>query len=130
MTIEKTLNGTELNVTIVGRLDTTTAPQLEAEFKQSIDGIKKLILDFAGLEYLSSAGLRVLLAAQKVMNKQGEMIIKNVNETINEIFEVTGFIDILTVATPFWGPHPKSAISYPSPSLRICFRRLSVYSGP
>ena len=97
MTIEKNLNGTELTVTIAGRLDTTTAPQLEAEFKQNIGGVEKLVLDFAALEYLSSAGLRVLLAAQKVMNKQGEMIIKNVNETINEIFEVTGFIDILTI---------------------------------
>ena len=97
MTIEKNLNGTELTVTITGRLDTTTAPQLEAEFKQSITGVEKLVLDFAGLEYLSSAGLRVLLAAQKVMNKQGEMVIRNVNETINEIFEVTGFIDILTI---------------------------------
>ena len=97
MTIEKNLNGAELTVAITGRLDTTTAPQLEAELKQSINGIEKLVLDFANLEYLSSAGLRVLLAAQKVMNKQGEMIIKNVNETINEIFEVTGFIDILTI---------------------------------
>ena len=97
MTIEKKLNGTELTVTIAGRLDTTTAPQLEAEFKQNLDGVAKLTLDFANLEYLSSAGLRVLLAAQKTMNKQGEMIIKNVNETINEIFEVTGFIDILTI---------------------------------
>lgn len=97
MTIEKNLNGAELTVTITGRLDTTTAPQLEAEFKQSITGVEKLVLDFASLEYLSSAGLRVLLAAQKVMNKQGEMIIKNVNDTINEIFEVTGFIDILTI---------------------------------
>ena len=97
MTIEKNLNGTELTVTIAGRLDTTTAPQLEAEFKQNIDGVEKLVLDFAGLEYLSSAGLRVILAAQKEMNKQGEMIIKNVNDTINEIFEVTGFIDILTI---------------------------------
>ena len=97
MTIEKNLNGTELTVAITGRLDTTTAPQLEAEFKQSIAGIEKLILDFTALEYLSSAGLRVLLSAQKVMNKQGEMMIKNVNETINEIFEITGFIDILTI---------------------------------
>ena len=97
MTIEKNLNGAELTVTVTGRLDTTTAPQLEAEFKQSITGVEKLVLDFASLEYLSSAGLRVLLAAQKVMNKQGEMIIKNVNDTINEIFEVTGFIDILTI---------------------------------
>ena len=97
MTIEKNLNGTELHVKVIGRLDTVTAPQLEAEFKQSTNGVEKLVLDFAALEYLSSAGLRVLLAAQKVMNKQGEMIIKNVNETINEIFEVTGFIDILTI---------------------------------
>ena len=97
MTIEKNLNGTELTVAITGRLDTTTAPQLEAEFKQNITGVEKLVLDFATLEYLSSAGLRVLLAAQKEMNKQGEMVIKNVNETINEIFEVTGFIDILTI---------------------------------
>ena len=97
MTIEKNLNGTELTVTIAGRLDTTTAPELEAEFKKSIPGVEKLILDFTALEYLSSAGLRVLLAAQKAMNKQGGMVIKNVNETINEIFEVTGFIDILTI---------------------------------
>ena len=97
MTIEKNLNGSELTVAIIGRLDTTTAPQLEAEFKQNIGGVEKLVLDFANLEYLSSAGLRVLLAAQKVMNKQGEMIIRNVNDTINEIFDVTGFIDILTI---------------------------------
>ena len=71
MIIEKKLNGTELEVTITGRLDTTTAPQLETEFKQSIGGVEKLVLDFAALEYISSAGLRVLLAAQKVMNKQG-----------------------------------------------------------
>ncbi len=97
MTIEKNLNGTELTITITGRLDTTTAPQLEAEFKQNIAGVEKLVLDFKALDYLSSAGLRVLLATQKVMNKQGEMIIKNINDTINEIFEVTGFIDILTI---------------------------------
>ena len=97
MTIEKNLNGTELTLVIEGRLDTTSAPQLEAELKQSVNGVEKLIFDFSSLAYLSSAGLRVLLAAQKVMNKQGEMIIKNVNETINEIFEVTGFIDILTI---------------------------------
>ena len=97
MTIVKNLNGNELTVAIAGRLDTTTAPQLEAELKMSIGGIEKLVLDFAELEYLSSAGLRVLLSTQKAMNKQGEMIIKNVNETINEIFEVTGFIDILTI---------------------------------
>ena len=97
MTIEKNLNGTELNVKVVGRLDTTTAPDLEASLKESFEGVTKLFLDFAELEYLSSAGLRVLLASQKVMNKQGEMVIRNVNETINEIFDVTGFIDILTI---------------------------------
>ena len=97
MTIEKNLNGAELTFTVSGRLDTTTAPQLEDEFKQNMAGVESLILDFAALEYLSSAGLRVLLSTQKVMNKQGKMVIKNVNETINEIFEVTGFIDILTV---------------------------------
>lgn len=97
MTIEKTNNGSELTVALTGRLDTTTAPQLEAELKQSFTGIEKLVLDFAALEYLSSAGLRVLLAAQKIMNKQGEMTIRNVNETIAEIFEVTGFSDVLTI---------------------------------
>ena len=97
MNINKQLNGTELNITLTGRLDTTTAPQLEAELKQSYAGVAKLVMDFSALEYLSSAGLRVLLAAQKTMKKQGDMIIKNVNETIHEIFEVTGFIDILTI---------------------------------
>ncbi len=97
MTIKKTCNGNELTVALSGRLDTTTAPQLEEELKTSFPGTKKLVLDFAALEYLSSAGLRVLLAAQKVMNKQGEMIIRNVNETISEIFELTGFCDVLTI---------------------------------
>ena len=97
MTIQKTMNNTELTVTLSGRLDTTTAPQLEQELKASIEGVESLILDFAALDYLSSAGLRVLLAAQKIMNKQGKMIVKNVNETIAEIFEVTGFCDILTI---------------------------------
>ena len=97
MTIEKNLNGTELYMKVIGRLDTVTSPQLEVEFRKSIDGVEKLVLDFAELVYLSSAGLRVILAAQKVMNKQGEMVIRNVNDTINEIFDVTGFIDILTI---------------------------------
>ena len=97
MIIEKIQNGAELNLKVIGRLDTTTAPQLEAEFKDSLTGVTKLVLDFENLEYLSSAGLRVILGTQKTMNKQGEMIIKNVNDTINEIFEVTGFIDILTI---------------------------------
>lgn len=97
MTIEKTLNGNELTVNLIGRLDTTTAPQLDSELKQNISGVEKLVLDFAALEYLSSAGLRVLLATQKVMNKQGEMLIRNVNDTIQDIFEVTGFSEILTI---------------------------------
>ena len=80
-----------------GRLDTTTAPQLEAELKGALDDVKDLALDFEKLEYISSAGLRVLLATQKVMNQQGTMVLKNVSDVINEIFEVTGFTDILTI---------------------------------
>ena len=97
MTIEKNLNAAELTVKVTGRLDTTTAPELEASLKESFTGVEKLVLDFASLEYLSSAGLRVLLQAQKTMNKQGEMVVRNVNETISEIFEVTGFSDVLTI---------------------------------
>lgn len=97
MEIKKEKNGNELTIFVIGRLDTTTAPQLDAELKQSISGVEKLVLDFKNLEYLSSAGLRVLLSAQKVMNKQGEMVVRNVNETISEIFEVTGFVEILTI---------------------------------
>jgi anti-sigma B factor antagonist len=80
-----------------GRLDTITAPELENELKESMDGISDLTLDFEKLDYISSAGLRVLLSAQKVMNKQGTMKITHVNETVLEIFEVTGFTDILTI---------------------------------
>lgn len=97
MTIEKSMEDKQLTLTLKGRLDTTTAPQLEAELKRSIGGVESLVLNFADLEYLSSAGLRVLLAAQKVMNKQGKMVIRNVNETISEVFEITGFSDILTI---------------------------------
>ncbi len=97
MTIEKNMNGTELQIALSGRLDTTTAPQLETELKSSLNGITKAEFDFTNLEYLSSAGLRVLLSAQKIMNKQGEMVIRHVNETVMEIFEVTGFSDILTI---------------------------------
>ena len=97
MTIDKQINGSELTLSLTGRLDTTTAPELEAVIKENIAGVTNLIMDFAGLEYISSAGLRVILSAQKTMNKQGEMVIRNVNETINEVFEITGFIDILTI---------------------------------
>lgn len=97
MTIEKNLNGTELTIALTGRMDTLTAPQLEEELKASLPGVESLALDFANLEYLSSAGLRVLLAAQKIMNKQGKMVVRHVNETIAEIFDVTGFCDVLTI---------------------------------
>lgn len=97
MTINKTANGNELTIALEGRLDTTTAPQLDDELKSALEGVTKLDFNFEKLEYISSAGLRVLLSAQKVMNKQGSMVIKNVNEEIQEIFEVTGFVDILTI---------------------------------
>ena len=97
MTINKNQQGSQLEIMLSGRLDTTTAPQLEAELKQSINDITALVIDMAELEYISSAGLRVLLSAQKVMNKQGSMVVRHVNETISESFEVTGFVDILTI---------------------------------
>ena len=98
LNIEKKANGNELTVVLTGRLDTTTAPELEAALKESFDGVTALTIDMAALEYISSAGLRVLLSAQKIMNKQGEMKVTHVSETIMEIFEVTGFSDILTIA--------------------------------
>ena len=97
MTITKTQNGTALTVALEGRLDTTTAPELEKELKTALDGVTELTMDFEKLEYISSAGLRVLLSTQKIMNKQGEMKIANVNETVMDVFEVTGFSDILTI---------------------------------
>lgn len=97
MTIDKITNGTEMIINLTGWLDTISAPALEAELKENIHGMETLIFDFTALEYLSSAGLRVLLMAQKTMNKQGKMIVRNVNETIYEIFEMTGFSNILTV---------------------------------
>lgn len=97
MTIKKTKNDAALTLALEGRLDTTTAPELEAEMKASLEGVTALILDMKDLAYLSSAGLRVILAAQKQMNKQGGMVVRNVNETIMEVFEVTGFTDILTI---------------------------------
>ncbi|MBO7669279.1 MAG: STAS domain-containing protein [Oscillospiraceae bacterium] len=97
LNINKNLNGETLTVSLEGRLDTTTAPQLEESLKESMDGIKELILDFSKLEYISSAGLRVLLSAQKNMAKQGSMKLIHVSDVIMEIFEVTGFVDILTI---------------------------------
>lgn len=97
MEISKIIDGEKLSVRLSGRLDTTTAPQLEAELRRSVNGIKKLTLDFTEVEYISSAGLRVLLAAQKVMNRQGEMKLTGVSADIMEIFEITGFSEILTI---------------------------------
>ena len=97
MTINKKMEATKLEILLEGRLDTTTSPMLEAELKQSIEGITELVFDFEKREYISSAGLSILLAAQKIMNKQGNMVVKNVNEIVAEVFEVTGFSDILTI---------------------------------
>ena len=97
MTIEKTENGSELSVAVTGRIDTVTAPELEASLKESLDGITDLTLDFAEVDYISSAGLRVLLSTQKTMNKQGAMKVTHVSELISEIFDVTGFSAILTI---------------------------------
>ena len=97
MTINKKMEATKLEILLEGRLDTTTSPMLEAELKQSIEGITELVFDFEKLEYISSAGLRILLAAQKIMNKQGNMVVQYVNEIVAEVFEVTGFSDILTI---------------------------------
>ena len=97
MEIQKNANGSKLDVALKGRLDTTTAPELEGSLKGDIGTLTELVFDFKDLEYISSAGLRVLLSCQKTMNKQGSMKITNVNETIKDIFEVTGFSDILTI---------------------------------
>lgn len=97
MTINKTINGANMIIALDGRLDTTTAPELESVLKDSLPGIKELVFDFEKLEYISSAGLRVLLFAQKTMSRQGSMKILKVCDVIMEIFEVTGFSDILTI---------------------------------
>ena len=97
MTINKTASGPQLTIALEGRLDTTTAPELEQVLKESLSGVSELVFDFEKLEYISSAGLRVLLSAQKTMNAQGTMTLRNACEIILEIFEVTGFSDILTI---------------------------------
>ena len=97
LNINKDTEGSKLIIALEGRLDTITAPDLERELKNSLDGISELVLDIGKLEYISSAGLRVLLSAQKVMNKQGSMVVKNACDEVMEIFEVTGFADILTI---------------------------------
>ena len=97
MTIHQTKEGNALALALEGRLDTMTAPQLEAALKEALPGVEALTFDLGKLDYISSAGLRVLLFAQKTMNKQGTMKVKNANEMVMEIFEVTGFCDFLTI---------------------------------
>jgi anti-sigma B factor antagonist len=97
MQITKTTENDKLTLALEGRLDTLTAPLLEAEVVGKLDGVKTLVFDFQNLAYVSSAGLRILFMAQKVMSKQGQMIVKNVNSDINDIFKVTGFTNILTI---------------------------------
>lgn len=97
MNIQKTLNGSALTIALEGRLDTMTAPELEAALKQSIDEADTLVFDFEKLSYISSAGLRVLLSAQKIMSRKGGMKVIHVNEIVQEVFDVTGFADILTI---------------------------------
>ncbi len=95
--IKKDRKDSALTMVLEGRLDTTTAPQLEEELAASLDGVTDLVFEISDLEYISSAGLRVLLSAQKIMNKQGGMVVRNATDEVMEIFEVTGFSDILTI---------------------------------
>ncbi len=97
LNITKTTEDGKAEYALEGRLDTVTAPELESELKESLSAVTDLTFDFEKLDYISSAGLRVLLAAQKMMSKQGSMKLVKVNETIMEILEVTGFTDILTI---------------------------------
>ena len=97
LNINKTMEDKKATIALEGRLDTITSPELDAVISEIKEGLEELVFDFQNLEYISSAGLRVLLSAQKIMNKQGSMKVTNVNETVGEIFEVTGFEDILTI---------------------------------
>ncbi|MBQ6061948.1 MAG: STAS domain-containing protein [Clostridia bacterium] len=97
MTITKNMNGTTLEIALEGRLDTMTAPELDTELNRNMPASESLVLDFSKLDYISSAGLRVLLSAHKVMSCKGGMKVTNVNEIVQEVFEVTGFSDILTI---------------------------------
>lgn len=97
MQIDQLKEGSTLTMKVSGRLDTMTAPQLESEITGHLDGITEFIMDFTDPEYISSAGLRVLLVTSKMMKGKGRFVIRNINETVREIFEVTGFLDILTV---------------------------------
>ena len=95
--IIKNKENEKLEIKLVGRLDTNTSKELEESLNGLLDGIHLLIFDFSELDYISSAGLRILLSCQKIMNRQGEMKVINVNEIVNDIFEVSGFCDILTI---------------------------------
>jgi anti-sigma B factor antagonist len=97
MTIEKVLNGQSATIIVAGRLDTQTAPELEKEIDGVVSDLKELVFDMTGLEYVSSAGLRVILKAQKIMNLKGSMKLVGVNDSIMEVFDITGFLDILTI---------------------------------
>lgn len=97
MEIIKNLDNDKLTMAVKGRLDTTTAPSLERELKSGLNGVSELIFDLSDLVYISSAGLRVLLSAQKVMNKQGKMVVQHANTDVMDVFEVTGFVDILNI---------------------------------
>ncbi|MBQ4177551.1 MAG: STAS domain-containing protein [Lachnospiraceae bacterium] len=97
MTINKMQEGNTLLIALEGRLDTMTSPELEKELKAAMDSVDSLVLDFGKLDYISSAGLRVLLSAHKQMNSKGGLTVKNVNEVVQEIFDVTGFADILNI---------------------------------
>ena len=97
MTIEKKINGEAVTLIVSGRLDTQTAPELENELDSVLSGVKELTFDMTDLEYVSSAGLRVILKAQKAMNAQGSMKLTGVNDSIMEVFDITGFLDILTI---------------------------------
>lgn len=97
MTISKEKKDDKFLITLDGRLDTVTAPQFEDVITNELENISQLVLDFEKLEYISSAGLRVILSAQKIMNRQGKMKIINVNKNVMEVFEITGFLDILDI---------------------------------
>lgn len=98
MTINKISEGEKLTLVLQGRLDTNSSPKLETELAQSLDGVRELVFDFTGVEYISSAGLRVLLATLKMMNRRGSMRLVGVSAEVMEVFEITGFTDILTIA--------------------------------
>ena len=97
LNVTKEKKGSDLLVALEGRLDTVTAPQFESELKEILSGITKLTIDAEKLEYVSSAGLRVMLSAHKTMSKQGSMVVKNLSEEVKEVFDITGFSDILTI---------------------------------